>query len=311
MPGNRSVCAWLRPWSFSAVTLLLVVWAGLAAASEPHPVKHGEGRLWRIERPGMPPSHIIGTIHISDPRVRDLPAPILEAFKGSQQAAFELRFTPEERDAMLAATSRSGGRCGCALAKQVDDETYRRVVALAAEYGLPEKAVNRLHPFMLAYIFSMSPEEHRRQAEGDLMLDLWLIQWAYDLGMRVEGLETLEEHIGVIALVPEQDHAAMLRELVDQLEAEPDRFERLVEDYLAGDLRRVFREVQAEIEREPAAREFMAAFLDRRNHAMVERLIPLMQRGRTFAAVGALHLPGEEGMLSLLERRGFRVTRVY
>src|SRR3546814_19534377 len=50
----------------------------------------------RIERSGAPPSHIMGTIHIADPRVRALPAPIREAFEGSEQAAFELLMTPED-----------------------------------------------------------------------------------------------------------------------------------------------------------------------------------------------------------------------
>lgn len=312
MTGTRGITALLRPWGVPAFALLLGVWSGLALASDSHPVKHGEGRLWRIERGAAPPSHIIGTIHISDRRVRDLPAPILEAFRNSEQAAFELRFTPEERAAMLAATTRGGARgCGCDLAKQLDRETYDRVVALGAEYGLPEKVVNRLHPFMLVYIFSMSPEEHLRQAEGDLMFDLWLIQYAYDLGMRVEGLETLEEHVAVIDAVPEKDHATMLRDLMDQLEAEPNQFERLIQDYLAGDMSRVYGEMMQQVEREPDARAFKEAFLDKRNRAMVKRMVPLLERGKAFVAVGALHMPGEEGILALLEERGYRVTRVY
>jgi hypothetical protein len=40
-------------------------------------------------------------------------------------------------------------------------------------------------------------------------------------------------------------------------------------------------------------------------------MIPLLQRGRAFVAVGALHMPGDEGILHLLEQRGYRVTRVY
>src|SRR3546814_20480033 len=70
----------------------------------------------------------------------------------------------------------------------VDGETYRRVVALAARYGIPEQAVGRISPGALAGLFRTPPEEFRRRAEGDLFLDLWLIQWAYDLGMRLVAL---------------------------------------------------------------------------------------------------------------------------
>jgi uncharacterized protein YbaP (TraB family) len=300
----------LRRCSLPLAALLVVGWAGLAAASDSHPIKHGEGRMWRVERGTAPPSHIIGTMHVSDRRVRNLPQPIQEVFERSEQAAFELRFTPEERQAMLAGTSQSGA-CRCDLVGQLDKKTYARVVARAAKYGLPEKVVARLHPFMLLYIFSMPPEEHQRQLDGDLSLDLYLIQWAYDLGMRVEGLETLEEHLGVLDLIPERDVAEVMREQLDLLDRQPDRYEMLLQDYLAGDMRRAYREFQEEAERDASAREFKEAFLDQRNRAMVQRMIPLLERGRAFVAVGALHMPGEEGILSLLERRGYRVTRLY
>ncbi len=310
MNGSRRMTVLLRRWSLPLVALLVVGWAGLAQASDSHPIKHGEGRLWRVERGDAPPSHIIGTMHVSDRRVRNLPQPIQEVFQRSEQAAFELRFTPEERQAMLAGTGQSRA-CRCELAGQLDKKTYARVVARAAEYGLPEKVVARLHPFMLLYIFQMPPEEYRRQLDGDLSLDLYLIQWAYDLGMRVEGLETLEEHLGVLDLIPERDLAEVMREQLDRLDAEPDLHELLLQDYLAGDMRRVYREFQEEAARDASAREFKEAFLDRRNRAMVQRMIPLLERGRAFVAVGALHMPGEEGILSLLERRGYRVTRLY
>ncbi|MGH6944671.1 MAG: TraB/GumN family protein, partial [Geminicoccaceae bacterium] len=36
-----------------------------------------------------------------------------------------------------------------------------------------------------------------------------------------------------------------------------------------------------------------------------------LMRGAAFVAVGALHLPGEQGILNLLARKGYTVTRVY
>jgi uncharacterized protein YbaP (TraB family) len=44
---------------------------------------------------------------------------------------------------------------------------------------------------------------------------------------------------------------------------------------------------------------------------MVERMLPHIAERSAFIAVGALHLPGEEGILSLLEQRGYRVSRLH
>jgi hypothetical protein len=40
-------------------------------------------------------------------------------------------------------------------------------------------------------------------------------------------------------------------------------------------------------------------------------MVPLLAAGHAFIAVGALHLPGERGVLRLLEQRGYRVEAVY
>ncbi len=310
MRRNQRLNPIFPAWGFALLALLLVLWSGLAAASDLHPVRHGEGRLWRIERGDAPASHIIGTVHVTDPRVRDLPAPIRAAFEASEQAAFELVLTPEEREALSAARSLPSEK---SLAKLVDRETYKKAVALAALYGLSEKAVDRMHPGALAMFFQTPPDEFRRRLDGDLILDLWLIQWAYDLGKRVVALEKLEEQLSLFEESEAVDPAEVLREVLAQLEEEPDGLETLIDEYLAGNMVPAYRRVEAlaREDKEPGARHFKEAFLDTRNHTMVRRMIPLLQRGKAFVAVGALHMPGEEGILNLLEQQGYRVTRVY
>jgi uncharacterized protein YbaP (TraB family) len=44
---------------------------------------------------------------------------------------------------------------------------------------------------------------------------------------------------------------------------------------------------------------------------MAERMRQYLQQGNAFVAVGALHLPGEEGLLNLLEQQGYTVRRLY
>jgi uncharacterized protein YbaP (TraB family) len=56
---------------------------------------------------------------------------------------------------------------------------------------------------------------------------------------------------------------------------------------------------------------FNQRLLYERNTRMAERMRPQLEAGSAFVAVGALHLYGEKGLLSLLERDGYRVSRVY
>ena len=56
--------------------------------------------------------------------------------------------------------------------------------------------------------------------------------------------------------------------------------------------------------------KLMHRLLDERNQKMADRIIRLYEQDSTFVAIGALHLPGEQGVLRLLEQRGYRVTPV-
>jgi uncharacterized protein YbaP (TraB family) len=59
------------------------------------------------------------------------------------------------------------------------------------------------------------------------------------------------------------------------------------------------------------ARMFQERLIDSRNQRMVERLHPMLEEGGLFIGVGALHLPGETGILNLLDNAGYRVEAVY
>jgi uncharacterized protein YbaP (TraB family) len=58
------------------------------------------------------------------------------------------------------------------------------------------------------------------------------------------------------------------------------------------------------------AKEFQRRLIVDRNHRMADRMEPYLKQGGAFVAVGALHLPGEQGLLRLLEQRGYSVSAV-
>ena len=55
--------------------------------------------------------------------------------------------------------------------------------------------------------------------------------------------------------------------------------------------------------------EFEERIVTDRNRRMAERMQPMLTAGAAFVAVGALHLPGEEGIVALLREAGWTVTR--
>ena len=52
----------------------------------------------------------------------------------------------------------------------------------------------------------------------------------------------------------------------------------------------------------------MQVLIDKRNANMAERALPHLNAGSVLIAVGAMHLPGEAGLVHLLRERGFEIT---
>ena len=59
-----------------------------------------------------------------------------------------------------------------------------------------------------------------------------------------------------------------------------------------------------------SARNFMVRLNDDRNRRMVHRILPYLEQGNSFIAVGALHLAGPQGILSLIRQQGYTVESV-
>ena len=55
---------------------------------------------------------------------------------------------------------------------------------------------------------------------------------------------------------------------------------------------------------------FDDALIQNRNVVMAERMDKIIQEQKAFMAVGALHLPGENGVLELLRQKGYQVRPI-
>ncbi len=55
----------------------------------------------------------------------------------------------------------------------------------------------------------------------------------------------------------------------------------------------------------------MKRLLIDRNYIMTERMQDILDEGNAFIAIGAMHLPGEEGVLSLLGKQGYKIHSIY
>ena len=288
--------------STAALAFVLALLFGNARAD----LVHGQGLLWRIDGPrDAAPSYLFGTMHSDDPRVVDLDPAVERAFDEARRYAFELDFRENIQARMSQAMF---DRQSPTLREQLGPADWERARAAATGRGLPEKAVLLMDPWALAITLAVPPVDPAGT------LDRILFDRAVQRRGPVTGLETPDEQIALFDELPVEDQLDMLRGVLD-LHAE-DRiaplFEELRGAWLDGDLEGLM-SISAANPMLPDAADnqaFERRIIDERNERMAERMQPLVDRGGAFVAVGALHLPGEDGMLRLLEQAGYTVEAV-
>jgi uncharacterized protein YbaP (TraB family) len=280
--------------------VLLLCWATAQAA----PPLYSHGLLWKIERGRQAPSYVFGTIHSEDARVLALPQPVQTAFDGAKTYVMEALL---DQDAVLAMTSSMLFNDGRSLKQVLSPGTYEKTIAATTAFGLPELAAQAMQPWALAVALGVP------KPKTGVVLDLLLLQQAQQQGKQTAGLESIDEQVSIFYKLPMREQVLMLEDVLKQADDLPRIFASLHEDYLARDLAALERlsNAQQALGNPALAEKLNRQLLHQRNPRMVARMQPYLKMGQAFIAIGALHLPGETGVLNLLAKQGYRVSVVY
>lgn len=267
----------------------------------PGPVDRG--LLWRIEKDGRV-SHLYGTVHVGRPDWISPGPQVMAALAAADRVAFELDLLdPDVLQRLQRAARAPAGqpRLPDALAERLAQQRSLACVGSLLEGLRPELQVITLVSLSL---------------RGDGLdpawgIDGWLARLAHARRQTALSLETPEQQVALLVAPRPAEVATVVRRGLDELEDPATRRValRLAEHWAASDLAAIenFAQWCGCLESEAERQAHQAGVLAR-NPAMAERIATLHQRGaRVFAAVGALHMTGPEGLPALLARRGFQV----
>jgi len=279
-----------------AILLVLLALAGGPALAAPE-----TGLFWAIDGPSGRAGYLLGTIHSEDPRVLEYSAELLADLSASRVFAMEL--VPDQATlAQLTTYMRLPE--GKRLQDLVGHERFARVSAALDAYGVPAAEVERMKPWAAMLTLSVPPPR------SGLFMDFSLSLRASGAGLRVVGLESLEQQLAFLENMPATQQIQLLDHAVAEFDQVEEVHRQLVSTYLAGDLGRLQSLSRQQMQDlDPGLRDyFLREGIDARNRRMLGGLLPLLTSGPVFVAVGALHLPGETGLIGLLRAQGFTLT---
>ena len=285
--------------------------------AEANAIPNGEAMFWKIEKEGIAPSWLLGTAHVSDDRVNKLTPEIETALLNARSANFEI---PEigdrtrEAAAVMALARYIVLPPGQSLWDLVPDDQEPQI---RDNPNLPEgmsKTLFGYQPWFVATLISSPLCEKLREQAGLRGLDANLANMARDKGIPVEGLETVEEQMKILASMPLDQQTEFLLSAARSAKLVPDQFETLLALYDKRQLNALMPLMQRLFPMSPEEAKVYAYvegdLIVKRNHVMAERATPRLAKGNIFIAVGAMHLPGKEGLVELLRAAGYKVTPI-
>jgi hypothetical protein len=266
--------------------------------------------LWKIStQDGQHISYLFGTYHLIGADYLADHQKVNKAYKNAERVVVE---TILDSSAMMM-VSMKGLMMGNSLKRLISDSTEYQLVKtiIEAETGMGLQMLDQVKPIVIATMYSVALAKRLTPKEinytGD-PIDMFISANAMRRNVEVITLESALEQAEILFNSQTlEEQAEDLVELATDKDKAEDLTLKILEAYRTENISLMGEEAHKMEE----AYGDMDVLLDNRNLKWVTSLKPLLNKGNTFIAVGALHLPGEKGLIQLLEKEGYTLSPVF
>jgi uncharacterized protein YbaP (TraB family) len=250
-------------------------------------------------------SYVFGTIHLRDRRVfeqvHDKKDSFWICFRQCDIIAGELRF--DKKEMKNAAMNQMMMDNGVTLRSLMTKEDYTKVKVYAKRVlGWKAIVIDRIKPLFTISLLT----ESMVKADCKWPLDIYLQHEAQKRKKEIVGIETVEEQLKALSSMSLQEQ---VKELINFVNAPSDgkkEMEQMIKLYQQRHLLDLYQVIAAS----EMSDSMETAFITDRNQIMADRIEAMMMRKPVFAAIGSAHLPGDKGVLRLLQDRGYKVRAI-
>jgi uncharacterized protein len=258
--------------------------------------------LWKISGNGLThPSYLFGTMHVLCADDATLSDTLKQAIKYCDRIYFELDM--DNMMEIMGSMKYMRMNDGIKLNELLTKEEYEKVENYfkSNPVALPLSMLNRFKPFVISSLI------------GQQMMDCPQKNGMEELIMReskqyhkeIRGLETTEFQASIFDSIPYEKQAKELVNYIDSIDSYKKVTLEMVEVYRQQNLDRMDTLMHKS---DPGMDEYMDLLLYSRNRHWVQQMPDIMKQHGALFAVGAGHLPGEQGVINLLRKKGYRVT---
>lgn len=256
--------------------------------------------LYKVEGQGIQPSYLFGTIHVLPQKDFVLKEKVKTAFNASELIVLELDMDdPGMQVEMMQNALMSNGQT---LDKLFDAEHYKKLDdALKETLGMGVAPFNSMKPFVVSSMLLM-----RYLGEQPASFEGSFIQMAQAGNKEILGLETVADQMQVFDDIPYEEQVDDIEEMLDNPTDASEGFALMVDTYKKEDIGALYEMMADQMESELQ----MELLLHKRNRDWIPKITEFAKTQSTFFGVGAGHLGGEQGVVTLLRKAGYQVTPI-
>lgn len=302
--------ALFRP-RFSLITLIALSLAFLfspAPAPSQKPQMSGS-MMWQIKS-DKNTAYVLGSIHVVTRDFYPLPKEIDDAFEKSEKLLVEIDMTKPNQTDKESVPGADMFYTGTdeTIWKHLDEKTAARLKKFLEAHDLAPERFEMMKPWLVALqIDQIATAQSSAHPQITFGIDLYFSIRAMGKKPIVE-LETHEFQQQIFSRSPAEVQVRYLNATLDRLETKRDYFAEMLQLWQKGDETRLDR-IFTEIHGEPA--ELQRRIREARNPKMAEAIENCLKNGeRCFMIVGAAHVIGEEGIVSILKNKGYQTKQV-
>ena len=258
--------------------------------------------LWKISGNGLKkPSYLFGTIHLTCDTSLD--ANTLNALETTEQLYLELDMDDKsiQMKLMKLMMMKDGAKLSTLLSPEdfkILDEFMKKNLNMSA------KLFDSFKPFMISsMLFPKMLDCKSQSVESELM------KITKEQNEEVFGLEKVEDQMKVFDAIPYQDQAdELLKTIKDDLKKDKKEMNEMMTIYQNKDIEGMLKMMSDSDNK--ITSENQDVLLNNRNKNWIPIMVKTMKDKATFFGVGAGHLAGEEGVIKLLRKQGYKVEAV-
>jgi uncharacterized protein len=247
--------------------------------------------------------YLAGSVHLLKKDDAALPPAFERAYASAKSLVMEVDIDELDSPAAQALVVQKGMfGDGSTLRDSIGEARYGRVAAEAARLGLPLEALQQLEPWAVALALTQL-EYVLLGFDPDAGVEKQLARRAHADGKQIQGLETVEQQIGILASLSKDDQAAFLEQTVTEMRDADRDTKDILRAWRSGNGAKLAALMSEEFRTFPSLYRALITDRNRRWLPQIERLLKAEQN--YLVVVGALHLVGDGGLLQLARAEGF------